>query len=103
MRGVLLIDSDGQTELGYDYSIDRVCNKGILAVMGNQYVYHLFYIPKNYNICVYGEIRTLPKSCKDFVLPLHYSPLNLNIFGGPSLTVSLLCRVIMLLTKNIYG
>lgn len=42
MRGVLLIDSDGQREQGYYYSINRVCNKGILAVMGNQYVYHLF-------------------------------------------------------------
>ena len=42
MRGVLLIDSDGQREQGYYYSIDRVCNKGILVVMGNQYVYHLF-------------------------------------------------------------
>lgn len=42
MRGVLLIDSDGQREQGYYYSIVRVCNKGILAVMGNQYVYHLF-------------------------------------------------------------
>ena len=41
-------------------------------------------------ICGDYEIRTPPKSCKDFVLPLHYSPLNLNIFGGPSLTVSLL-------------
>lgn len=49
------------------------------------------------------EIRTPLKSCKDFVLPLHYSPLNLNIFGGSSLTVNLLCRVITLLTKNIYG
>ena len=41
-------------------------------------------------VCGDYEIRTPPKSCKDFVPPLHYSPLNLNIFGGPSLTVSLL-------------